>query len=373
MGYCYSRFKNQEHSFEIISFPTISNDKPTISTVTTQNNKINVTENKNGNLKEKPQHQSSLPQNLGKNQVKPKKEEIKKTTTKPIPIEELLNTQNSNYIAFATPKTPSTQTKLKPEDKINLKEIAQCFFEGVNCIRSEPFTFYKKIQDILNQIKLDENNAPYITFEKYNFTYKFRESLETLKKSEEFLTTLSPSDPRKLEDIRHNTFWIEKIYNNCQAHLNETNEDEKTFFDKVAKNYQYECLSFKIVFDGLTDGETMAILCLMDFVKERESIYYHSYDVGAAASIRTNDGNMLRTILLLVDIIYPGERERRFGQPVTKEEIPQSLVLTLDHPAFDFITYKNQIVDGDFSIEGNLIIAQFVLDSGETKNETIEI
>ena len=261
-------------------------------------------------------------------------------------------------------------TLSRPEDKINLYDHAQSIFESINSIRTEPFKYFGKLHKIFDLIKV-ENNIPFIQFE--HFTYYFKENIASIKNSEEFLKSLSPSDSRKLEDVRHATLWIEKIYNECVSNLENLDETETVFFEKIAKNYQYECESKRTVIDGLMEPETTALLILIDNLKDRETLFTKSFDVGACACKKTNDSRRIQTELVLVDIIYPGEKERRDGKKVKKDNTPNGPSISLDHPAFDNITYKDLIVDGDFSIEGNLIKAQFVLNTGETKHETINM
>jgi len=306
-------------------------------------------------------------------------DEFSKIKTLPVPVP-----KDSTPEVFEKTKTLIQKSNLNlevnPEDKINLKDYSMKLFDCINSIRTEPFKYFGKIHKILENTKLDTtNNKYYINFEGFNFTYYFKESLEVLKKADDFLKELTPEDAFKLEDIRHNTFWNEKIHLDCQDHVKHPNEEESVLFGKIAKNYQYECESSRVIIDGLMDSESLALILLMDNLKDRESIFCRSYDVGACASIKTHDERRIRTVLVLVDIIYPGERERRerrsgkdrnLDWKPSTEYITPGPTITLDHPAFDNITYKDEIVDGDFSIEGNLIKAQFVLNNGETKTET---
>ena len=66
------------------------------------------------------------------------------------------------------------------------------------------------------------------------------------------------------------------------------------------------------------------------------------------------------------------EREGREGREGKAAQVDGPNI-TLEHPAFDCITYKDNIVDGDLEISGNVITASFILGTGETRQETITI
>jgi hypothetical protein len=269
------------------------------------------------------------------------------------------------------PKKWGVSLSSEPEDQISLSDYSRNFFNSIHKIRKNPEEFLNiNLPQLLKKIQNDQKIKKFF-LKLEHFTFYFKSNEEQIKSAKIFLESMMKGDSQKLEDIKNSTLWSEKVYKNCLNYL-KLGETEEVLLKNLANNFNYECDSGVVIFDGLMDPDTAALLYLIDNPEKREFIFCHSFDVGGSATVKTKNGMRLKTALVLVDIIYPGERERRAGKKV-KDQTTYVPTLSLDHPALADLTYKDEIVDGEFTMENGKLVAVFTLEDGQIKNVNFNI
>ena len=195
-----------------------------------------------------------------------------------------------------------------------------------------------------------------------NCTYRFLNNEEEIKTSMIFLKSLVN---KQLNEIHHKTIlWSENMYQTCLSNINFLSfdkENEKQLTKRIVTKINQKVSCEVITQEGLMDPEIAVLIILIDKIELRESLFCKFFDFGTAYCSMIDTEMKILTIIVLALVTH-------------RKEVNHSRI-NLNHPLFNDISYKLDIVCQDFTFDNanQTVTATFTLSNGDIKNEVVKL
>ena len=266
------------------------------------------------------------------------------------------------------------------EDQIGIEKFdcynyAKDVFNSINDIRISPSIYEDLLDSIIAKVSSDGDldyiqsaDLPYKSI--FNGKYMFKNKKKGLISLSSFLRSLKD---KSFEPI----LWSEKIYNKCCLNIINLNslkidysEDDN---DNSIEQLYYSKTNIKLkssiqaTLEGGFSPETSALFILSEATNNlRDALITENFDLGSVA-FSLDESEYSKGILLLIF----GNKKQKEDRLLESHNTNITNEIDLDNSIFDMITYKNDIVSGEFQIENQILTAKFVLENGTNRTERL--
>lgn len=304
-------------------------------------------------------------------------------------------------------------------------QVSKFMFECLNHLRQSPSSYLEVVQNIYNCIKAEEMEISYEDAQENNnqnndnidqnvenentkqkalVEYIDIDSLlnnESSGKNEKYILTRGAKSIENLfellKNISENSFpailWSDALYDKSFNALNDPT-NSSFFVDDIVKkennsdennnNISNEINFFKKI-KALMEGDfppEIAILLLLAEQEDenRDCIIAENFEYGSCCFF-LNEIYPRGVSLLVLGYNANNEHFKIYNENDLNDknnnneeeniDNNNNNEIDIDDPIFDCIDYKGQIVSGDFKVEGNIMVATFVLEDGSQREERI--